>query len=241
MEKYTFSGNEKAPCHSCGKQMVYLAKHWQGKKYDCGFPAISQRQEEIIRGLILGDGSLSFGNSLPYLQMNLTNEDFLLWLRGEFEEIGGKYNLVKTAEEVADESRESGWNKDCDVEDCNDVYQFRTSIHPHFKKYESWYSGSKKRFPNNLNLTSLESKVWYCCDGDLKNGTTNSHKPIARITSRNEADNPSKLLKIFQKHNFNPYWEEQSSKICFTVDETVKFLEWLGEPLPGFEYKWIEG
>lgn len=239
MSNYTFSENEKVPCHSCGKEMVYLSKHWQGEKYECDYPTLTKRQKEIIKGLIMGDASLSFGNSLPYLQMNLTNEEFLVWLKDELWEIGGKYKLTQTAKEIAQMSRESGWSENCKESDCRDVYQFRTTIHPYFKKYEDWYAEGGKELPSNLSLTKLEAKMWYCCDGDLKTGMNDKYKPISRITSRSESDNPSKLLSSFEEHGFEPYWEDHSDKVCFTVKETKEFLNWIGEAPPGFEYKWI--
>lgn len=31
---------------------------------------------------------------------------------------------------------------------------------------------------------------------------------------------------------------KQNSQLIMTLDETEKFLEWMGEPIPGYEYKW---
>lgn len=225
-------------CYNCGREMKYLAKHWRGGKYNCTFPEITQEEEEIIEGLMLGDGSLSNTNSLPYFQMNMANEEFTKWLSEKLHRLGSTRSLVQTAEEIAERSRKSGWNENCTEDDCKDVYQIRTSIHPHFNKYRKWYNGGEKRFPEGLELTPLSAKMWYISDGDYKTGTTKHHKPIARITSRNESDRSQFLISLFEEHGFSPYWEDQSEKISFTVEETPYFLDWMGNSVPGFEYKW---
>jgi hypothetical protein len=239
MTNYSLSGNEKVKCHSCGREMIQLSKHWEGEKYNCDYPKLTERQESILKGMLMGDASLARGNSLPYVQMSLINEDFLYWIKQEISEMGAKYRLVETASEVASRARDSDWNKDCEVKDCNDVYQLTTSIHPSLENFEIWYDGGHKTFPKDSSINSLSAKVWYCCDGDLKIGTTKHHKPIARITSRNESHRADFLISLFEECGFEPYWEEQSSKICFTVEETPRFLEWMGNAPPGFEYKWI--
>lgn len=228
----------ESACHSCGEPYTYLARHWRGEKHNCDFPDPTERETAIIKGLLLSDGSLSRNNSLPYLQVSQKSERFIEWLVDELWRFGSGYELVKTASEVAERATAKGWG-DVSAEDCNDIYQLRTSIHPTFEQYAGWYMDDGMRYPSELAVGPLVTKIWYACDGDLKNRNDDRpHKMKPRITCRTEESRSDWLLELFEDHGFEPYWDETPSKICFPVSDVDRFFEWVGEPIPGMEYKW---
>jgi hypothetical protein len=226
-------------CHSCGRNYTYLSRHWRGEKYDCDFPEPTDREGAIIKGILMSDGSLSRNSSLANLQVSLKNEQFIEWLSDELYRFGAAYELVETASEVADRIRGSGWSSDISVDDCNDIYQLRTAIHPVFEQYDSWYVDGTMRYPSELDIGPMVAKMWYVADGDLKNRTRETeHKVKPRITCRTEASRSDWLLGLFEDHGFEPYWDEQPSKICFPVSDVDAFFNWIGDPIPGMERKW---
>ena len=224
-------------CYGCGDEYTYLNRHWTGETIDCGFPEPTERERSIIRGLMLGDASLCRSNSRPYLQISVVSELFLEWCADQLWRFGPSVNLVETASEVAERVNQTDWSDGLTENDCSDVHQLRTVGHPVFEEFD-WYEDGVKRFPDDLSVDALSAKLWYVCDGDLKNSNRESHSEKPRITCRTEDEQPQFLLDLFRQHGFDPYWDELPSKVCFRVSEVDEFFDWIGESVPGFGYKW---
>lgn len=77
--------------------------------------------------------------------------------------------------------------------------------------------------------------MWYVCDGWL--AQENDHRPRVMIKATNEADREKYLQQLFTKCGFDPHFTR--TELQFTADETEQFLEWIGSPPPGFDYKWL--
>lgn len=58
----------------------------------------------------------------------------------------------------------------------------------------------------------------------------------------NEKNNTDKIESYFTTYcGVNKFhWDESENRcdLVFTVDTTEKLFDYMGEPLPGFEYKW---
>lgn len=47
------------------------------------------------------------------------------------------------------------------------------------------------------------------------------------------------MESLFEDTPFNPSFNKiGGGGLQFTREESTEFLEWLGEPVPGYEYKW---
>jgi hypothetical protein len=114
------------------------------------------------------------------------------------------------------------------------MHVVRTRTHPYFNELRQWYESGKKRFPDDLSLTPQLTKLWYASDGYLDVGQWG--RPRLEIKARNENDRTEFLLDLFREHGFDPLYIR--NEIRFTCDETEQLIEWMGEPPPGFEYKW---
>lgn len=163
----------------------------------------------------------------------------------EFGIFGTGVSLYKTAEESAEDSRNREFNLDARAENYSDLYRWRSRNHPEFEEFSGWYSSGDKVWPQNIKITPTVLKHWYCGDGSRKNrGTSN----CIVIGMTNEVDNTDKVSKLFESaelpspSNYNIYGEE-GQKNCiaeFSVSQSKELWEYMGEPLPGFEYKWPE-
>jgi hypothetical protein len=97
----------------------------------------------------------------------------------------------------------------------------------------SWYSNGEKEFPSNLKATPNRARMWYACDGSL---VQNEH---CVIYSYNERDRPKFLKSLFNNTPFNPSFSlTGGGGLRFSRSESREFLNWLGEPALGYEYKW---
>lgn len=62
------------------------------------------------------------------------------------------------------------------------------------------------------------------------------HK-YACIKCTNEAPRSEQLVELFADAGFDVRYT--TDKIVFKRSETPEFLDWMGDPPPGFEYKWV--
>ena len=182
---------------------------------DCEYPNLTKRQREITTGLLMGDGWIN----RTYLAIDNCNFEFVSWLEKELEEVHGKTVLRKM-----------------DNPNHNDQKRVRFQTHSWFKKLAKWYDGGKKSFPEDLELTPMILKVWYACDGSLVEGNRSDYYE-ARISASNERE--GNLEALFEDTPLNPtVYRNTNVEIVFGANEREAFFEWVGEPVPGFEYKW---
>jgi transcriptional regulator with XRE-family HTH domain len=192
------------------------------------YPPISHAQSELLTGALMGDASVSETEGNPKFVLHNTNRKYLNWFYDQTSNILNEPHLVRTAKEQAERMNGS-------VENYNDYYAICGS-HPDFNVFREWYSSGQKRFPSDLELTRHILKMWYVCDGTLS--SADNGRPHVEIAVSNEMDREDYLISLFDNLEFTPslsYWT-----LYFGVDDSEKFLDWLSDPIPGFEYKWGE-
>lgn len=196
--------------------------------------SITDRQKEIIIGLLMGDAWIAKDeNKNAKLSVEMINKDFLEYVNTELGDIVSICRLKSTAKELADKNRKYGYT--VNESKYNDIYTLRTRSLEYFNELHQWYSSGKKRFPKDLELTPLIVKVWYCCDGSY---CDNSY-PV--IYSSNESDNREMVLDLFKNTQIDPsYIDSGGGAINFKRSGSDDFFNYIGDPLPGFEYKWPE-
>lgn len=203
---------------------------------------------EIATGLLMGDGYLNRSSGNPYLEANMINKEYLLHLDKEMCDIGNGVRLKMTASENAKASRDSGLSPNADSENYSDVYHWLSMRHPQLCEFSEWYSSGEKVWPAEIELTPTVLKHWYCGDGSFKN--TNGDKYI-EIGISNELENVDKVQRMFTQSNLpkpsirihKRSGVQHAGKIAtlrFTVEQSVEIFNHMGEPLPGFGYKWPE-
>ncbi len=77
--------------------------------------------------------------------------------------------------------------------------------------------------------------MWYACDGYLD--VQEYGQPRAAIRIRNRDERQDFLLNLFEEVDLSPTYNRET--IRFGVEGTRSFLDWMGNPPPGFEYKWV--
>lgn len=238
-----FNTYNKESCPTCGEEFMSLGVHWKVSK-NCDFPELSSRQWDILTGMLMGDATVQkhfeTDADTPKLAWSMITEDFLSWLDSELGVMTlGGYDLDLTAEESAQGAIESGLTDEADPENYSDMYINITRTHPDFERFADWYdSEGTKRFPlDDIELTPMTLKVWYVCDGTLNRGNP---RPRARIAALNESDSIEELSQFIYEDTGIETTATEHGKILFNTEETEEFFEYIGDPLPGFEYKWPE-
>lgn len=122
---------------------------------------ITQRQHEIIEGLMLGDGSLSrrkcSHNPVLRVQRSLSDEIYNQWLNQEFYD-SLKCHLSDYA--ILDNRTNRTYSSTVLRTEASSM------LIPYYKR---WYPGDCKCIPDDLILTPLTMAIWFADDGCVKN------------------------------------------------------------------------
>lgn len=233
-------------CPYCENDYDYLGQHWRWNPQHR--PKITQRQHEIVTGLLMGDGSIGGSDRKnQYIQCGNTNLDFLKWVGNEMGILSSSIRFHSSGEENGMKNIESGFSPNAEPNEYKDVYIWLSRSHPGFNKYDEWYGDDRrKRFPEGLELTPLILKIWFCCDGWIDSRRERNELNIA---CTNESDRKTYLRDLFKRKGFEARFIEEKYrsgkyegrdklKIRFTQSQSEELWNWMGGALPGFEYKW---
>lgn len=214
-------------CPTCGSKYKNIACHWTKS---CEPPELSNRQIDIIRGLLLGDAS--FHGSGRYISIEMVSKEFLEWIKGKLDILATKVRLHRTAEENATTTKEYGGSGDS--RKYSDTYVLQTrSLDWIESEKQRWYKNGNKHIPENIDMGPVMAKMWYVSDGTIDKS---SGKPKVKIRASFERNSENKIQKVFSDSGFDV--NTSSNTIYFNVNEGPRFLNWIGEAPPGFEYKW---
>ncbi len=225
-------------CTQCENKFSRIGTHWvQSDK--CTHPELTQYQEEIVVGLLMGDGCIQKAHKNPRLVVNMVSPNYLQYLDDIFGSRSTGVTLRRTAEENAKQNRDSGCNKDAKAENYSDLYYWQTRNLPELSKFTEWYETGEKVWPDDIELTPITLKHWYCGDGHYNNSFTQN---CIKISMSNEVENTEKVDKMFKRSGLPvPSNYNTSGDMCdaqFTVSQSRELLDYMGESLPDFEYKW---
>jgi hypothetical protein len=230
-------------CPECGDEYEMLGTHWRWNSSHR--PELTQKQTEITTGLLMGDGYINENGKNCYMTTDMISPNYLEYLDEIFGILGCGVSLTKTAAESAKQSRDSGFTPNAKAENYSDVYKWRTRNHPKFNEFREWYSSGKKVWPEDIELTPTVLKHWYVGDGSYSNVSSRSR---IRIAMNNEIKNTEKISQYFvdaelpEPSNYD-IQDAKYGKTCvaqWTEKDSQKLFEYMGEPLPDFEYKWPE-
>jgi hypothetical protein len=231
-------------CTECGNEYKQLAQHWRHSPSHR--PNLTQKQIEVTTGLLMGDGSIRNRHKSYYLKTAMISPNYLKYLDKLFGCLGTGVKLKSTAEESAKQIRNSGCNENAKKENYSDIYRWQTRSHPKFNEFYEWYSSGKKVWPENIELTSTVLKHLYVGDGNYKNSGSNNH---IRIAMANEVENTEKVSQYFtnaglpEPSNYSICERKSGAKTCnaaWTKRDSHTLWDYMGKPLPDFEYKWPE-
>ena len=225
--KYNLSHQTKEKCPNCDYESYSLTRHLNQSK-PCT-PSISDYQHQVITGLLMSDGNIQkVGDRNPSFRctMDRSSHDYLVYLDEHvFPFLGiGVEKVTRNGHELS---------------------RFYTRSNPNLCKYYDWYSTGEKVWPcDNIDLTPTVLKHLFVGDGTYN--TTGTHQ-YAVIIARNEYPRRNKVRDMFSELGFdftiNAYYDEekydgQYMSIQFTKQGTKELFQYMGEPLPSFEYKW---
>jgi len=222
-------------CHACGREFTRVSMHYA--KSECSYPEIPNHLKERAIGELAGDGSIKGvwkQNATGYLCVRMVEERGKKYLQ----DLNRNFGSFSKGE-IREEKTGPGFGSD-------KIYCFSTKTHPFFTKLaKKWYKErGGKRFPSGLKLSRTFMKAWYCGDGCLAKFKDSPAVNI-QIGVCSEYDNPGVLEKLFKPTNFKPtiskrvgHNDRKRLTLIFNSKQTLRLLRYMGNPAPGYGYKW---
>lgn len=219
-------------CPDCGGEYQRVGVHWA--KGACERPDLTESQQELAKGLLMGDGTIDDEPNNCRLTVANTNLEFLNWVDDQFGVLSNGVRLHKTGEQASADALQYGFSFEDDERKYCTLFTLRFRAHPFFTKMrDQWYTDEGKRFPQSLRLTPESTRMWYVGDGSV-HWTHQMYSSIV-IKCENESDRPEFLKSLMEDAGFTPTY---SQGLRIPTSETEEFLGWIGGPPPGFEYKY---
>lgn len=226
-------------CHNCGKMYKHIGTHWTRNK-DCSHPEYTQRQLDLVTGMLMGDGTWRAKPNArnPYMVFAMCNKPYLEWLNEKLGILSTEVTLKTTKEDSAKWSKLNNSLASGVVENYTDVYQLRTRSNPELWEFETWYDSGKKRFDSTLSLSPEILKTWYVCDGSMNWGVSDKSGDNGniRLWSSNEDDRGEFLCSLFDEIGFSVKFNVDHIEVSSL--DTDRMLEYMGDAPRGFGYKW---
>jgi len=221
-------------CPSCDKEFSRVTSHWG--QSDCGYPELTERQKKIATGLVMGDADVLRTGGNPSIRVRMTNKKFLNWLKEEFGCLATDITLEVSGEEALERNKHSDFIKTTeDTEVYKDLYRVVLRANMWYSNLAEWYDTGEKVWPDDISFEPLTVKMWYVCDGWYDES---SGRPAIR--ANNESENLYEHIGRFKQVGLEPTKQSNRDVIRFNKSKADKFFEYIGEPVPGFEYKWSE-
>lgn len=231
-------------CQDCGGE--YEAKGIHISKTDCSHPNYTDFQKDVMTGLLMGDGNIDYQSaSNPRFRLFMNSRNFLEYLVDDVlnEHITPR-NVFRerTAKEMSKRNRESGFCTS-PPEKYKDLFGLTTYTNSELEEFAEWYSSGNKVFPEQ-EMNSTIMKYWFVCDGSTRFKSGSRYISFGVSNERGEEE---KINTYFSKIDVEPRWfyNERTkggvnTTISFNKNSSEKIFEYMGEPLPGYEYKWGE-
>lgn len=225
-------------CPTCGEDFKQIGGHW---RYSPDHrPELTGRQHNIIRGLMMGDGSVRRreGGRYPRMDVRCIVPQYLEHLSNEFGILGCEPRLHRTAAEAASNNRESGFSPNAEAENYSDIHLWRMRAHPEMGQYSDWYETDKKVWPEDLELTPETLTHWFAGDGS----NCEDYTSIV-LAMENERGNQRKVERYFERAGLPApdRWNLNGAfYAAWNKDASIELFDYMESPPPGYEYKWPE-
>ncbi len=220
----------RGDCPTCEGEYQRLATHWTGS---CDPPPLSQSQRELVAGLLLGDGFVGGSGENKHFQLSTRWRPFARWAFDELDWLSMK--VVRR--DFLDEHHPPPAQR----------YIVRTHAHSDLLAFREWYPDDHNETARRIQhpapevlpsgrLTPRMGRAWHATAGSLawsnpKYATTRQ----ASFSARDD-DRAARVTALLESVGLEPTRVEK--RVQLPPKQTTAWLDWIGDPIPGVEYKW---
>lgn len=205
-------------CPECGESKERVSQHWAMS--GCGYPDLSDRQLSVIRGMMLAGGTIAGNGKNRFVTIGTTSELLAKW-------------TVHQLDWLAQGIREVDGTGDGD-----DVYRIRTVAHPSCNRFERWEKlaeNSGRSPPNRFSLDQATASVWWAFAGGLQWADPWQSSCQGTFSAQRD-EKAAWIQRVLEDTGFDT--NRAGKRVQFPPLETGRWLEWLGNPIPGADHKW---
>lgn len=192
---------------------------------------INSELYELITGEMLGDGCLKSIGKSAYFSYGTSNEVYRDFLMNRLNDLG--LELGGT------------WDYPNSISDAYHLYGFYTKSYVELLDvYKQWYTDKpKKKILADVKLTPNIVKHWYVGDGTLDHDQVKDKYRIYIFTCIFSPEENQILADKLSLLGMPTRVGHVRQYPCLRVSSmaTMEFLAYIGDPVPGYEYKWIGG
>jgi len=160
------------------------------------YPQLTEEQNEILIGSLLGDGTIKLGSlNCSFVKKQCKKyKVYVDWHLDKLSLYSSKIHEIHSDDKLI---CQNGIIEHIKTENRLIGYRFYTHQHPVFTKFRNkWYPEGNKIIPTDLKLTPLSIAIWFCDDGN--NSFNNREAQIATQSfTFDEADFLCELIKEF--------------------------------------------
>lgn len=209
----------KATCPTCERTFVAIGRHWSTG--DCDFPPISDAQQELIAGLLLGDGFIrqpgerERDQEFPGFELELVNGEYVEWVAERLTPFVS--NIDHPRSTTAD----------------HETTRLYTVGHPDLQRAAFWVEMDRPiQLAYRHDITPAILNAMYATRGSLNwvEGGAN-----VRFTPRREA---AHIVERFCREQGWTFSVVREADHYLGRAHTEAFFEYIGDPPPGFDWKW---
>lgn len=226
-------------CHDCGGIYENIGHHW--KDTECPYPSLSFEDKQIFRGLLMGDATIAKQNENSCsLCIDLTRPKFLQYLYDKYPVLFTSLFEQSSPEERVKKNIERGFTTEEQPNDYKRIYKLQSRTIPFFSDMrKKWYGeNDNKEFPEDIEFTPELLKMWYVCDGGLSFASDDPYAFYASFYTSNEMESTDQIVKKFSDIGFDAKIFSGSNSVSININDVDGILDYMGQSLPGFEYKW---
>lgn len=227
------SKTQQTECPICGDDYQRLGQHWAMGGHQ---PTITGRMDQILLGLMLGDGTIHHPPSSKNVQVQVSsiNKTFVKWLSDELGWLSNGWTLKQRSDKVREGS---GFSKRDGEYDIRDQYIMTTRRHSGLNHLKDWYSDGRAGIIDGIELSRIAFSVWFVSDGCLFWSNDGHVNPSISISSRVACNHPQRIKDMFGPLDVTP--QIRNGRISFNVGDSKVLFEFLGDPIAGFDYKYV--
>ena len=215
-------------CPDCGEGYARLAMHWFGP---CSPPPLSTGVTDLLSGLLLDDGFVGGNGPNKHFQFSTRWRPFAAWL---FDELSWLASRVTRADHPG-------------RPEPNQQYVVRTYAHPDLTQFRAWYadgegtgSGDHRLpMPDDLPaglLTPRVGRAWYAASGSVA-WSDPAYTTTRQVSFSAAADERAACVTaLLESVGLEP--TRAGRRVQLSPKQTSAWLEWIGDPMPGVDYKW---
>lgn len=205
-------------CPTCGDEFERISRHWGG---GCPYPSLSASQESVLVGLLLSGATVDHGGAAyNRLTVGTTNQELA-------DKTASALEWLCTGVVTDEQEHDSH----------NDVYRVSTWSHPAIDEYESWEklpTNQGRAPPQSFELSPPAARWWYAFAGGMQ--FSRATEGLEITFSAKGTNRAAWVWRVLQRAGFDA--TIVGKRVQLSTEPANGWLEWIGEPVAGVEYKW---